>query len=133
MTEKRPKKSGFSKAEKLTGKKKIEELFRNGSSLFFKPFLLKALEVEGQPDFRILISVPKKRIRRAVDRNLIKRRIREVYRLNKHHLYEEPKSSYHVAIVYQSDEILSYDQIEKNLINLLTRFKKRIDESDEKD
>ncbi len=132
MTEIGPKKFGFSKAERLTGKKKTEELFRRGSSIFLHPFLLKYLPVEENPTFRVLITVPKKKIKRAVDRNLIKRRIREVYRLNKHLLLQEPQSSYHVAIIYQSDEILPFEQIEKNLITLLGRFKKRIDDSDEK-
>lgn len=128
MTEIGPKNFGFSKAERLTGKKKTEELFRNGSSIFLHPFLLKSLKVEDTPQFRVLIAVPKKKIKRAVDRNLIKRRIREVYRLNKQLLYHQPGASYHVAIIYQSDEILSFEQIEKNLITLLERFKKRIDE-----
>ena len=66
MQESRPKNFKFPKAEKLTGKKKIEELFQNGSSFFLHPFLVKYLRTD-QEIHRILISVPKKKFKRAVD------------------------------------------------------------------
>lgn len=112
----------FSKAERLSGKKNIEELFKHGSSFYFKPILLKYLDKADEPKtHRLLVSVPKKKLKRAVDRNLVKRRIRESYRLNKHILTGE-SPFYHMAIVYLDEVILSYSEIEEKLIKLLNRL-----------
>ncbi len=121
MQESRPKNFKFPKAEKLTGKKKIEELFQYGSSFFLHPFLVKYLLSEGSMH-RILISVPKKKIKRAVDRNLIKRRIREAYRLNKHLIYNQPDTFYHVGFIYQDTKVLPFSEIEEKLVILLKRL-----------
>lgn len=130
MTESRPKKFGFPKAERLTGKKKIEELFQHGSSIFLHPFLAKY--IESSEATRILISVPKKKFKRAVDRNQIKRRIREAYRLNKHLLLEEQDKHFHVAFIYQDANILPYSEIEEKLITLLKRLVQKTTKSNEK-
>ena len=121
MSESRPKNFKFSKAEKLTGKKKIEELFQDGSSIFLHPFLLKFKFAE-ELVHRVLIAVPKKKIKRAVDRNLVKRRIREAYRLNKHLVYDQPETFYHVGFIYQETKALSYTEIEEKLVILLKRL-----------
>ncbi len=121
MTDCRPKTFGFPKAERLCGKKKIEELFTNGSSFFLHPFLVKYLPVPMGPH-RLLITVPKKKFKRAVDRNRIKRLIREAYRLNKHILYNQPDAFFHVGFIYQDNSILSYTEIEQKVIILLKRL-----------
>ena len=131
MTDYRPKTFGFPKAEKLTGKKKIEELFKDGSSFFLHPFILKYNAVAEGPH-RILISVPKKKHKRAVDRNLIKRRIREAYRLNKALIYQEPTQFFHVGIIYQDENILSYSEIEEKLLILLKRLATKTAKTNEK-
>jgi ribonuclease P protein component len=131
MTDYRPKTFGFPKAEKLTGKKKIEELFKDGSSFFLHPFLIKYVPVADAPH-RILITVPKKKHKRAVDRNLLKRRIREAYRLNKALLYHEPVQYFHVGIIYQDENILSYSEIEEKLLILLKRLATKTAKSNEK-
>lgn len=127
----RPKKFGFSKAERLSGKKKIEELFKDGSSIFLHPFLLK-FSVRDQGFHQILISVPKKKFKRAVDRNLLKRRIREAYRLNKSLIYANPERYCDVAFIYQDSKIHSFEEIEKKLIILLNRLNDQIQLKDEK-
>ena len=121
MPESRPENFKFPKAEKLTGKKKIEELFQNGSSFFLHPFLVKYLPTDEEVH-RILISVSKKKIKRAVDRNLLKRRIRETYRLNKHLIYDQPETFYHVGVIYQDTKVLAYSEIEDTLVILLKRL-----------
>jgi len=121
MSESRPKDFKFPKAEKLTGKKKIEELFQDGSSFFLHPFLLK-YKTTDESVHRILIAVPKKKIKRAVDRNLIKRRVREAYRLNKHLIYGQHETFYHVGFIYQDTKALPYTEIEKKLVILLRRL-----------
>ncbi len=117
----------FPKWEKLVGKKNIEELFKNGSSFYLHPLLLK-YRVETDPDIhfhRVLFSVPKKKFKRAVDRNLLKRRLREVYR---HHKFEIPSDenlpSYQLAFVYLDKSILPYAVIEEKLKVLLIRLQK---------
>ena len=112
----------FPKREKLTGKKQIEELFRNGSSFYLSPLLLKYSRDEGDYH-RVLCTVSKKNFKRAVDRNLIKRRLREAYRLNKS-IIDPTKSgiAYQIAIIYTGKSDAPYHTIEGKLKELLLRL-----------
>src|ERR1700749_1277352 len=82
----------FKKEERLCNKRLIDELFHNGSSFLCYPFKaswLLAADEQSVP-VQILFSVSKKRFKRAVDRNRIKRCIREAYRINKQQqLYDQ--------------------------------------------
>ena len=89
MSSKPPVNSGadfsFPKKFRLSGKKEISELFNSGSFFYLKPFKVVYLlseKSEGKCT-RILISVPKSKIRKSVDRNRMSRLIREALRLNK--------------------------------------------------
>ncbi|MFT6867989.1 MAG: ribonuclease P protein component [Cyclobacteriaceae bacterium] len=114
----------FLKEERLTGKKNIEELFQHGSSFYLHPLLLKyTSKSDDLTCNRILISVPKKKFKRAVHRNLLKRRIKEAYRLNKNQVFQGDPPYYHFAIIYLDKVILPYAQIEEKLIHLLKRLK----------
>ena len=113
----------FPKSERLTGKKSIEELFAKGSSFFIHPIVLKYQLVEGA-SHKILIAVSKKALRKAVDRNLVRRRIREAYRLNKHQLSAKNNSFYNLAFIYTDQNILAYKEIENKLCKLLQRLEK---------
>jgi len=79
----------FRKEERLRSKRAIDDLFRNGSSFILYPYRvvyrrLPATLSGGRASLvRILFSVPKRRFHKAVDRNLLKRRMREAYRLQK--------------------------------------------------
>lgn len=84
----------FSKKERLSSVKDIETLFKKGKSLFVFPlkvvFIPKKLDDKKEeneqkviPPARLLISVSKRNFKKAVDRNRIKRQIREGYRLQK--------------------------------------------------
>ena len=125
MTKVRPEKFKFSKAERLTGKKKIEELFNVGSSIFFTPIFAQ-IPITRARRVSFVDFCSKKKIKRAVDRNQIRRRIREAYRLNKSLILHNSRQCFDVAIIYQASEILSFQEIEKKLINLLKRLKKEI-------
>lgn len=112
----------FPKAERLCGKKDIEELFKHGSSFYLKPLLLKYHpKPESQSFNRLLVSVPKKKFKKAVHRNLIKRRIKEAYRLHKDAISNQPQY-FDLGLVYVDELILPFDQIEKKLITLLKRL-----------
>jgi ribonuclease P protein component len=117
-------KYSFPKAEKLTGKKRIEELFKRGSSFYLKEIGVRFTRSTDDCAFhRVLISVPKKNFKRAVDRNLLKRRIREAYRLNKHIIQKENSSTFfHIGFIYLSKNILTFEAIQDQLIGCLKRL-----------
>ena len=91
------------KSERLSQEKLIQELFDKGSSFYLYPF--KVFFLPGQKTaHQLLTSVPKSIFKRAVDRNTIKRRIREGYRLNKAKLVSDKFFS--IAYIYTAKEIL---------------------------
>ena len=75
----------FCKKERLTNKKIINSIFTKGNSNFIYPFIVKwsITELKSEYPLQILISVPKRNFKKAVDRNKIKRFIREAFRINK--------------------------------------------------
>jgi ribonuclease P protein component len=75
----------FNKEERLCSKKSLDLLFKNGSSFLLYPFRITYLFAAAPHHFpaQVVINVAKKRFKHAVDRNLIKRRTREAYRLQK--------------------------------------------------
>jgi ribonuclease P protein component len=112
----------FRKEERLKSEKLIKELFERGSSFYFFPFKVILLPIPDQKSqfHQVLISVSKKNFKRAVDRNLIKRRIRESYRLNKNLLPQSPLLL--IAYIYNAKEILTFAQIQERLVKTLNRF-----------
>lgn len=121
----------FRKAERLNSKKVIDRLFKKGSpetaSVFGYPFRVLVIREEenaGQLP-AVLISVSKRNFKKAVDRNLIKRRIREVYRLNKHLLLgdETPNPPAYLAFVYVAKEILPFEELQKKMKFVLRQVK----------
>jgi ribonuclease P protein component len=118
----------FKKEERLCNKKLIDTLFHNGSSFLCYPFKASWLFVEGPQPFpvQILFSVSKKRFKRAVDRNLIKRRMREAYRLNKQqHLYDLLNGidkKIVLSLGYIGKEIAPSDFTEKKMLKLLSQL-----------
>jgi ribonuclease P protein component len=122
----------FKKEERLCNKKLIDELFHNGSSFLCYPYRVSWLAVEENAEFpvQVLIAVPKKRYKRAVDRNLVKRRIREAYRLNKQeHLYNlltaaDKKIIFSVG--YIGKEIEPYPVMEKKMLKLLKQLSEQV-------
>ncbi|MEQ9298713.1 MAG: ribonuclease P protein component [Cyclobacteriaceae bacterium] len=113
----------FRKPERLNQKKLIALLFQKGKSFFSHPLATKYLPQEIDLGYhQILISVPKKKIKKAHQRNLIKRRIREAYRQNKSAF--DFQSHWLIAYIYSSEDILSYKEIEDKLKDSLLRLSK---------
>ncbi len=115
----------FPKEERLSSKKLIEELFEKGSSFSLHPFrVIYLANPESSSSHKILISVPTKNFKKAVQRNLIKRRVREAYRLNKSVITkgEEATIPHLLAYIYIGKEILSSGQISEKLKSSLERL-----------
>lgn len=131
----------FNKVERITGESRIDNLFIKGISFVAYPLRVVYLISSScspvrvsvscaQVPVSVLISVPKKRIKSAVERNKIKRLIRESYRLNKHILTEingeKDNRQIDIAFVYVKDELMGYLSIEKGMHKALTELKNRL-------
>jgi ribonuclease P protein component len=114
----------FRKEEKLTKEKDIQELFAKGSSFYLFPFkILTSVDQNQQKPFhKVLISVSKRNFKRAVDRNMVKRRVREAYRLNKNVLPVAP--FLHIGFIYTHKEILPTEEISSKMVHALKRISK---------
>ncbi len=116
------------KSERLCSKKTTEELFAKGSSVYLYPFRLQYLAVaDGEPAYpQVLFSVSKRNFKRANRRNLIRRRLREIYRLHKHALLAAtPPAVFpaYLAILYVSKEILPSDVLTKKFLAVWKRLR----------
>ena len=116
----------FKKSERLSSRKAITALFLSGRALYVSPLkiLFHLSEKQAFP-VSVAISVPKKIFKKAVDRNLLKRRIREAYRLNKNDLYlklNERNKKISLIILYQHTDIKDYHSIEEALIQALGKL-----------
>ncbi len=120
----------FTKAERLNSKKTIDQLFKKGSektnSVFLYPFRVVCLfqPSNEKKTISIIISVSKRLFKKAVDRNLIKRRIREAYRLNKNLIYSDESIIFpsDIAFIYVGKEILTFEQIENKMKVVLKKI-----------
>lgn len=110
----------FPKRERLCGKKGIERLLAKGrhGSVGNIRFIYAA--DNGQETNRLLVSVPKKLFKRAVKRNLLKRRIRESWRRLKHGLQTEKHMD--VLIIYSTKEVLTYQEIYECIEKVIERL-----------
>ncbi len=114
----------FSKEERLCSKRLITLLFSKGSSFNLYPLRFVYYTEPGltPAPTQVVISVSKRHFKRAVDRNRLKRQMREAYRLNKHILFAEPdKAPALLGILYIGKEKKSFQSIQKKLIYGLER------------
>jgi len=109
------------KSHILRSKTDIDALLEQGSLLFKYPLKIYYRQRTGEDeDFsRMMVSVPKRGFKRAVHRNLLKRRIREAWRLNAAMLGER---RFDLLFVYLGREIESYERIQTSLTNLLRQL-----------
>lgn len=117
----------LNKDEKLCSRTAVNRLFDDGKSLMAFP--LRAayrLRPRGDNPVQFLISIPKKRIRKAVNRVTLRRRVRESYRLNRRELLQAPLEQagwgVDIAFVYLDNTPAPYSVIEEKMTSLLQRI-----------
>ncbi len=118
----------FTKSERLSEKIALDRLFQTGKSFNCFPFKVVWKEVpEAAAPVQLVISVPKRIFKRAVDRNLVKRRIREAYRRHKGSFYESlGEKKLHVMLMYTAKTLPEYKDVEDKIISVLERLHKTV-------
>ena len=117
----------YSNKEKLKSKKLIEKLFAEGRAVSVFPLRLIYLK-EGETN-NVGVSVSKRNFKKAVDRNRIKRLLREAYRHNKNMLIDNNVSGYALMILYISKDIPDYDLVNSKTQVLFSKFLNKISDS----
>ena len=119
----------FRKRERMVSNLLIEALFDSGKSRSVSAFPLRAVyqtseRREGSAPVQVLISVPKKRFHHAVDRNRVKRQIREAYRRHKELLWQQIPDDKMVLLgfVWLSDRHSPTVEVERRLVSILQRI-----------
>ncbi len=121
----------FTKTERLCNKRLIDKLFNKGKPFFQYPFKVIYCQVENTDNFKgvhpakVFISVSKRTFKRAVDRNRIKRLIRESYRRNKALLYEaldKRGQKLTIGIIFTGKAAPTYDELGGGIIQAIHRL-----------
>ena len=121
----------FGKNEKLKSKKAIENLFSEGQSYVSHPIrIVYTVKPKADYNVKIGVSVAKKKFKHAVDRNLLKRRMREAYRLNKE-LIQENEYSIDALLIYTSSKIKDFDVLNKSMQDLLDKLNQKINKKEQ--
>ena len=124
------------KAERLSGKKQVDTLFTGGAgrSMSIHPirmvYTIGECDAEGrEPQAKVMMSVSKRHFKHAVDRNHVKRQLREAYRHNKHLLLDvlaqRPGTQVVMAFIWTSAEILESAAVEHRMKKLLSRLSEK--------
>jgi ribonuclease P protein component len=122
------------KDERLYGKRAIDDLFSSGKSVFHAPYKVVWTvipESYAHPS-RFAVTVPKRLFKRAVQRNLLKRRTRETFRLNKQLLNAALKAEQHIRlmVIYTSGKILPYGDLDVAMKKILQHIARQYAQSD---
>ena len=122
----------FRKRERMVSNLLIEALFDSGKSQSVSAFPLRAVyqttnRREGSAPVQVLISVPKKRFHHAVDRNRIKRQVREAYRHHKELLWQQipDDKMLLVGFIWLSDRHSPTIEVEKRIVSILQKIAAR--------
>lgn len=118
----------FNKKDRLKSQKLIDKLFLEGKSVTSFPLKLIYLKTEFSDGQRIKasVSVSKRNFKKAVDRNRIKRLLRESYRLNRDAYFNNISTSYALMILYIGRDQTDFDTINSNCKVLLSNFIEKI-------
>ena len=117
------------KSERLSSLTAVRRLFKDGASGFVYPFRYMVItEKSTLPSVEVLFSVPKRYHKRANKRNILRRRTKEAYRLNKAAITENAAvkgCEVDIALVYSSKEVLPYKSIENAIRKILNEISER--------
>lgn len=131
----------LSKAERLYGRKEIEQLFQSGNSQALTAYPLRLVyslveSEEGEMPVRMMVSVSKRRLHHAVDRNRAKRQVREAFRKRKPALLEDigcvlrgndaQARTLRMAFVWMSDTPRDSAMVEKSIGKLMRKLPEKI-------
>ena len=124
-----PRRHTFRKAERLNGRKAIEQLVASGRNIVIAPFRLMWIPIVLPTNFpaQIAFSVPKRNFKRAVDRNRMKRIMRESYRKNKSDIYTlltERKLQCALLLNYSGKTQINFVEADEKIKQILQRFAK---------
>lgn len=117
----------FRKGEILRQKKLISRLFNEGSSFYIYPFRVFWLSIPLESPYpaQVMVSVGKKSFKHAVDRNRIKRQVRESYRLQKHELYHFLNDHQHqcaIGLLYTSNTKINSTEMDQKIKAVIKRL-----------
>ncbi|MGB2128918.1 MAG: ribonuclease P protein component [Flavicella sp.] len=118
----------YGKQDKLKSKKAIEQLFLEGDSVVSYPLRLVYLNAEHASSkvFQLGVSVPKRKVNKAVDRSRIKRVLREVYRLHQNEFLLETEQKYIGMLMYLDSKEWSSASLVPKIQKLALKFKEQV-------
>lgn len=132
---------GLPKSSRLYLRNDIKALFEQGCSFSVKPVkcyyrVVALLDEDRGEGVKLMVSAPKRYLKRAVHRNFMKRRLREAFRLNRELLCMEELSlggdsagafELHVALMYNRGELMEYDAVEGLVVRVLGELSRRLE------
>ncbi len=118
----------FPRVEKLKSRKMIENIFKNGFAVKSYPVRIQFAfhEITEFPRCQVGVSVSKRYLKKAVDRNRVKRLLREAYRLNKGGLIEKLTAvdkRLAMMIIYTSSDKLDFASVETKLLSAMCKIR----------
>lgn len=125
----------LSKEERICSKKLVEKLFGGGGSHSMVSFPLRAVYMTlpreaNEPQAQIMVSVPKRRFKRAVKRNRVKRQVREAYRHSKHIIVDamaaHADSKIAIVFIWLDDNLHPSDHVARSVNSLLCRITEKL-------
>ncbi len=122
----------YPKKEKLKSKKLIEQLFNEGKAVTVFPLKLIYLKTTFTDSTKIKagVSVSKRNFKNAVDRNRIKRLLRETYRLNKHELFNTISTQYAFMVLYIGKDGTTFEATNSQMKQLFRKFINKTSENE---